>query len=145
MADDRLGLLRAEIVAEIEAQLRELQGDVGVQLFLRDAVEHAEIHLPRADRVLPGSHVLPEVIEADRHACLVANPRGRQGFIQFLPGDKPARRPARQGIGKNETLKELGFGQSDQEGTHHAWELLPEQARSRWRGWRASICGEWLP
>src|SRR5712692_451780 len=145
MADDRLGLLRAEIVAEIEAQLRELQGDVGIQLFLRDTVEHAKIHLPSADRVLPGSHVLPEVIEANRHARLVAYPRGGQGVVQFFPGNKPARGPARQGIGKNETLKGLGCGESDQEGSHHAWEPLPEPARSKWRGWRASICGELLP
>ena len=84
----------AEFDAEVEAKLRQLAGDVGVEIFLGDAFEDFEIGIAGALGVGGGGDIFAEVVEADEHAGVVALAGGGDGFVESFAGDETVRHAA---------------------------------------------------
>src|SRR5260370_12198130 len=64
----------AKFDVDVEAELRELSGNVGVQPFLSDAFKNLEIGIAGMLRIGNGGNIFAEVIEAGVHARVIALP-----------------------------------------------------------------------
>ena len=74
MLNQGTGDIRCELLIDIEAHMRKLQADVGVEFALADTVEKLVIKLRALASFLRICDVLAEVIEAYAHAervCLL--------------------------------------------------------------------------
>src|SRR5260370_28820077 len=114
----------AKFHVDIEAELRELAGNVGVQSFLSDAFEDLEISIARMLRIRNGGNIFAEIIEAGEHARVIALARGTDGFLQRLTGDEPARHAARGAIGSDPIGEAFVFGKLEQRRPEHAGLLM---------------------
>jgi len=105
---------------DIEAELRELAGNVGVEPFPSDAFKNFEIGVAGVLRIRGGGNIFAEVIEAGKHARVITLAGGGDGFIQRLAGDEPARHTARGAIGSDPLGESFVFGKLEESRPEHA-------------------------
>src|SRR5260370_1211286 len=110
----------AKFHVDIEAELSELAGNVGVQSFLSDAFKNLDIGIAGMLRIRNGGNIFAEIIEAGEHARIIAFARGGDGFIQSLTGDEPARHAPRSAIGSDPIGEAFVFGKLEQRRPEHA-------------------------
>jgi len=90
--------------------LRQLAGDVGIQFFRGNAVEHFQIGVAGALRVRRRQNVLAQIVETDQHSLVVAHARGGDRFGQLFAGYKAMRHPSGGPIGSDPARETLAFG-----------------------------------
>src|SRR6266436_9503016 len=81
----------AKFNVDIEAELRELTGNVGVQPFLGDAFENLKISIARMLRVRRGGDIFAKIIEAGEHPRVITLAGGGDGFVERLARDESPR------------------------------------------------------
>src|SRR5260370_41478425 len=110
----------AKFHVDIEAELRELAGNVGVQSFLSDAFKNLEIGIAGMLRIRNGGNIFAEIIDAGEHARIIALARGSDGFIQRLTRAEPPTHAARGAIGSDPIGEAFVFGKLEQRRPEHA-------------------------
>ena len=100
----------AEFGAEVEAELSELAGDVGVQAFVGDAVKNFEVSVASALRVFLGRNIFAQIIEAGEHTEIVALAGSGDSFVKSFTWDKTVRHAARAVVGNDPMSKRFAFG-----------------------------------
>src|ERR1700721_250081 len=96
---DRAAQPLAKLDFQVQAELRQLAGYIGVELFPSDALIYFEIGVTRSLCIRCRRTVLSKIIEADEHSGVVAGSGGFDGFIESLSGDKASRHTARGAVG----------------------------------------------
>ena len=77
-----------QVLAHVEAHVRELEADVGVQLARGDFVEHAVIELGAVLGLVGVGDVLAQVVDADAGAPLVDHLGGVNDVVQLRTGNE---------------------------------------------------------
>src|SRR5260370_23387 len=114
----------AKFNIDVETELGELAGNVGVQPFLSNTFKNLEIGIAGMLRIRNGGNIFAEVIEAGEHARVVALAGGGDGFVQRLTGDESARHAAGGAIGSDPIGEAFAFGKPEQGRPEHAGPIM---------------------
>jgi hypothetical protein len=117
LRDDFVEQLPAKRNSQIQAELRELQGNVGVEMFLRDAVENGEVVLGAAACAPFVGNIFAQQIEAGCLQSVVHGSRPFDSVIQRLAGNKPPRDAPAKAISHDQRRETFALGKLQQEGT----------------------------
>src|SRR5690606_15909103 len=86
---DALHVFQAEGFIDVEAQLGQFDGNIGVYAAFRDGVEDVDGGLGGLQGFLPGGYALTQVIQGDQKPISVEGLDGFDRLSQRLPRDKP--------------------------------------------------------
>ena len=89
--------------------MRQLEGNVGIEIRGRDAIERVDIRRAGALGIFPGKNILAEMIQAHRHSGSVAVSRGFDGESDVLSRNKPLRPAASGAVGSDPATKAGAF------------------------------------
>ena len=142
--DDGAKQTFAKLNVDVQTELRELAGNVGVQPFLGDAFKNLEISIAGVLCIGNRGNIFAEVIEAGVHSRVIALAGGGNGFIQRLAGDESACHLARGAIGSDPIGEAFAFGKLEQGRPEHAGTIMAAWERRNYclcssRNFSASI------
>ena len=109
----------AEFGAQIQTELRQLAGNVGLQFFLCDAVEDFQISVASALRIGRSGNILAQIVEAREHPSVVALARGSNRFVQRFAGYETPRHAPRGIVGGNPAGKSRAIGELEERRPEH--------------------------
>src|SRR5947208_2033815 len=87
---DLLSERQAEVEIEIEAELRQLDGNVAVEPRIVKLAEHVDVRFACSPSVLRRSHVFAQQVQNDSPARATEFGGGLQGLVQGFAGNEPA-------------------------------------------------------
>src|SRR6202008_93946 len=88
-----------EFRGNIQAELRQFAGNVGMQALLRDAIENFQVRVTGLLGVGGGADIFAQVVEGGVHTRVIAGARHLKRLFQCFAGDKTVRHPARGSVG----------------------------------------------
>ncbi len=109
----------AEFHAEVQAELRQFAGDIGVQLLLGDAVINIQVGVAGLLCIRRGGHVLPQAIQGHGHTGMVAHAGGCNRLIQGFSRNKAARHTPRRWVGCDPMREALTVGEFEKNRAEH--------------------------
>jgi CheY-like chemotaxis protein len=115
--DDAVEQFLAKRNTQVQAELRQLQRHVGVEVFLRDAVENGQVVLGASTSARFVCDILAQQIETGRLQGVVHGSRRFDGIVERFAGDKPPRNTPAEAVLHDQRRQAFAFGKVQEEGT----------------------------